>query len=1231
MSIVAATVRARAAVVFAMAAAFSTIAGAAWAAPKHGRPFLTPREEVERIRTIVQQDAWAAGEYDKMRTAAEKGDGCAAGLFYAMEGNAAYAETAKTWLLKWSERTGKQYADWIEKLKASGRGPHQYYELDVEPALTFDRIHDFLDDESRAKIRQALENTCEYRLLYTNELGGSTPNLEFKPHWYAAVAGMALGNDRYADWGLRYDGGTFGRNRGGVLTVLAHLLEDGGVWDEANIYPIAHMVLPLTLRLCRYLQYYEGTDLFNDGVQRVAYRYGQMLDWPVGEVVEGKPNPRRAAARLFIDSFIGMAYPLEPVGNGRSQMRVATYGDGATGYPAAWNDLFLLNPAGDNRRILNAVDSLAYAWCLSGDLKYAGLLKFAADYKPPLEWYRPLPDDVQPPPAPSTVWPESGIAMLRADESPSYWTGSGLAVLHLMTFPYGHQHTDKLGITLHAFGRLLYPDYLPQQYQSASAGYTRQVPAHNTLCTDGQNIDFGPCSHRHDFTPEVKFHVTAAGGYPGVKLARALFLTREYLLDIFAADSNDQHDYDYLIHAIGNWQLDEPSLYRHLGGPLDRYWWFENVMARQTDAAWSVDFVQNTCQLPSAVGNFGDEWFKRHVGVRLTMAASPQTQVYVGDSPSGGPPDDALFNPEGNLPMLVARRHGRQAVFAVAHEPYQDASPRIKDVTLLASRPDAAFAMVTADAYTDWAFTALGDELDQRLDMTSDDGRQGFSGTTYGWMRLQGNRLVARGDWRGFRIVVPPQAEVASLTLNGKQQKFRRDGNVVTYAKTPEPPKVFSVSFPHPRRGLIAGMKNEVPVLVRNQTGRALAELGVLMDLPEGFGHDAALLRVDGLPPGAETVAALELNVPGTAAGGSLAIQPRAVAGTALVPVAAERNAWDILPPLAVRPKDELVRLPEKGSTAVTFVAANNTDDPLAATLAFALPMGVKTDPATVKLDPVPAHGSREFSVTFASSAESGWHTATCTPRIAGPNAPQAGLPFNFPLTVGAILKADYAFQGFGENLIVTPNYIMRTLMLNGASRYLVDGDGRLRYQGDFWNRRHGQEGPGRKFLSEGIINIYSKDGKLIRGWQESAGVLPFPRPAGQNVSAGASILVFFREDRIEWSFYRVWSGDEGLHFETGEDWVQLGGPAAWSAILVRGADGQLTQAELPQKKGDTRENVAAIELFFPGYSSSVAFAFPEPATVQFDGIRLRFDRNLDQTFAMGLIKPGTLEGWMKR
>ena len=89
------------------------------------------------------------------------------------------------------------------------------------------------------------------------------------------------------------------------------------------------------------------------------------------------------------------------------------------------------------------------------------------------------------PPAPSRIWPRYGLAMLRSDESPAYWTsGKAIAVSQVMTQGYGHDHRDKFSITLHGAGRLLYPDYNAIQYENPAIGWTRNSVAHNTLVVD---------------------------------------------------------------------------------------------------------------------------------------------------------------------------------------------------------------------------------------------------------------------------------------------------------------------------------------------------------------------------------------------------------------------------------------------------------------------------------------------------------------------------------------------------------------------------------------------------------------------------------------------------------------------------------------------------------------------------------------------------------------------------
>ena len=65
------------------------------------------------------------------------------------------------------------------------------------------------------------------------------------------------------------------------------------------------------------------------------------------------------------------------------------------------------------------------------------------------------------------MWPTYGLAMLRSDESPNYWTsGNAIAVFQIMSKGYGHDHRDKFSISLHGAGRLFYPNYNALQYEN---------------------------------------------------------------------------------------------------------------------------------------------------------------------------------------------------------------------------------------------------------------------------------------------------------------------------------------------------------------------------------------------------------------------------------------------------------------------------------------------------------------------------------------------------------------------------------------------------------------------------------------------------------------------------------------------------------------------------------------------------------------------------------------------
>jgi hypothetical protein len=92
-----------------------------------------------------------------------------------------------------------------------------------------------------------------------------------------------------------------------------------------------------------------------------------------------------------------------------------------------------------------------FRWAL-GQLAAPG-----AAYQPsPYVLAAPVSAPAEAPSAPSTYGPERGIALLRAEEGPAYWTSPAPAVGLRFANNYVHEVNDSLAITnLHAFNRML--------------------------------------------------------------------------------------------------------------------------------------------------------------------------------------------------------------------------------------------------------------------------------------------------------------------------------------------------------------------------------------------------------------------------------------------------------------------------------------------------------------------------------------------------------------------------------------------------------------------------------------------------------------------------------------------------------------------------------------------------------------------------------------------------------
>src|SRR5947209_2134420 len=86
-------------------------------APSHDRPFFMPAAERDRLRALVQKDAWAKADHKRLRKAADGGDGYAAAFLYALDGDVKDAAIAQKWLLAkygktsyWVEQATKRLA-----------------------------------------------------------------------------------------------------------------------------------------------------------------------------------------------------------------------------------------------------------------------------------------------------------------------------------------------------------------------------------------------------------------------------------------------------------------------------------------------------------------------------------------------------------------------------------------------------------------------------------------------------------------------------------------------------------------------------------------------------------------------------------------------------------------------------------------------------------------------------------------------------------------------------------------------------------------------------------------------------------------------------------------------------------------------------------------------------------------------------------------------------------------
>ena len=716
----------------------------------HERPYFMPAAERDRLHDLILKQDWANADLARLKKSASTGDGFAAAFLYALDGDPKDAAIAQQWLLGkygkkayWSTRAAERLNGDFFKGGQVGI-PEVYYDTDLSGYLAFDWAYKGLEAAARKEIEEGIVLWSRYKMRAMDRWT-QTPNLVFKPTATVALAGLATDNKELIEWGFRRIK-PWGARLGGYDVVLSTMLKDGGPWHEAPIYPIAHETLLMIARLSRWRGFYDQKDWFS------------------------APYANGGSGRGLMDYYIDSAYPIERTGYGPGQIRVANYGDGSTN---ATGDLILVNPAAAEGNIVMH-EPLIAAYNASRDPRYGAFVSMIPGYTPNLIDHPPLPDKIQLPPAPSKVWPTYGLAMLRSDESPSYWTsGKAIAVFQIMSKGYGHDHRDKFSISLHGAGKLFYPNYNALQYENPHVGWTRNSVSHNTLIVDeGETRDAELTALRHEFSPEVKFLASSANGvFEGVEQTRALLLTKEYLLDVVHATSAVPHTYDYVLHSFGRIEPDKPDAFESTQAFMKRYWLIDNQKAITTGEPWMLDFVIEE-KPGTRRGFYGKEWYEHRAKLRLRMAAEPQTLVMHGVW--GKELADLVSQRDkgaklDQLATLVARRTGqRQALFAVTHEPYEGTDqPLVTRVATLVRTKGAAVIRVEAKDFTDYAAVAFGPQPEDAEHTLLVPGERPlfFAFKNYGYARVKKDGSAAlRGDWTGLKL----PGVSGPVTLNGK-------------------------------------------------------------------------------------------------------------------------------------------------------------------------------------------------------------------------------------------------------------------------------------------------------------------------------------------------------------------------------------------------------------------------------------------------------------------------------
>jgi hypothetical protein len=395
---------------------------------------------------------------------------------------------------------------------------------------------------------------------------------------------------------------------------------------------------------------------------------------------------------------------------------------------------------------------------------------------------KPIPAAQTTPPAvESFAARERGFAMLRMEESPAYWTSPRPVVALQFGMYYVHYVHDCFTLLDYRYhAKPLYGKRQLGSHRGYRGGHPWRDSAHGHqgLVVDGLQIkpvDDGNagCANqaiREGFHAHVKFVAVHApvrdvngskkGLYPGVDMERALFLTDQYLLDVFHCVSETSRNYRWIAHPHGAPEPDDAGKWAASddlkGGKL---WAFGGGRS----GAYDLPNVRKLVPGDARTWMFGTRQ-GNGIGVRLRMLPEAGTTLYHDTS--------------GKETTIIADRNTGATAFVALHEHYRDNEQAVASFDRVAQTDHGVLVSVRgADS------AAVNDLVMLRYNSAPQTavtlaGKQGtFTFDNYAHLRMGADAVEIAGDLSAMELETGGKA--LPVKVNGKPVKTTVKGSVL--------------------------------------------------------------------------------------------------------------------------------------------------------------------------------------------------------------------------------------------------------------------------------------------------------------------------------------------------------------------------------------------------------------------------------------------------------------------